>query len=210
MPRPAFNPADIETGIAVLKSRFSGMGVTTADRVSAPEKAPDTGHKRRSKVEKQVEEELGIAVVALIGHAERVPRSFADNEGGRGVAVAVSSDPRLVYMDDGQAEDHGLAVRDDKSQVFETTRMVELARVYVQSDAHAAKLKVALESVLLGATGRARHRWRDIPVSFDMEMLPLLIGQAVEDCGVKCFDSTERDRRKRVACQRIERQGRSK
>ena len=210
MPRPSYNPADLDSGIAALKARFSGLGLTTADTVSAPETGAVAGHRRRSKIEKQAEEELGIAVLALIGHAERVPRSFADNEGGRGVTVAVSSDPRLVYMDDGQAVEHGLAVRDDKSQVFGSTRMVELARVYVQSDAHAARLKSALDSVLLGATGKARHRWRDIPVAFDMEMLPLLIGQAVEDCGVACFDSVERDRRKAVAMKRIERKGRGK
>ena len=190
----------------------SRLGLKTADAITRPRSKPDRAAeiedavkavaRRRTEFERKAEKDLGIAVVAIIGHAERVTRP-GRNEGGRAIAVKTSADPRLVYMDEDRAYEHGLAQPEDRQQPFIETAMVELARVYVQSDAHAERLKAALDSVLIGNTVNARHRWRDVPEEFDMDFLPLLIGQAAEDARVAVFDAAERDRRKRVRVKKL-------
>lgn len=188
------------------------LGFATADTIGRPPGKPDRSAeiesavkevaRRRTEFERQAEREMGIAVVAIIGHADRVTRP-GSNVGGLAIAVKTSADPRLVYMDAERAVTNGLAQHEDRQQPFIETAMVEWVRVYVQSHKHAERLKAALDSVLIGNTASARHRWRDVPEEFDMAFLPLLIAQAAEDAKVAVFDATERDRRRRVRAQKL-------
>ncbi len=204
---------DAESSPKVIAARF---GLTTGDMLPPKPKAIDPdepaspSRRRRTQIERQAEEDLGIVVLALIGHAARVPLKMS-NEGGQAVAIAMSADPRLVYMTQDEIDrTGGLAARTDHEQAFEEHRFVELVRVYVAHDRHAGLFKPALESALIGSTGRARRRFRNIPVEFDMDMLSLFFAQASEDAGVPCFDAGERDRRKRVRMQQLERKAKGK
>lgn len=191
--------AENRARIAKLATDLEHLGLKTADAV--PE-APKTDRARRlTALEKQARHDLGIAVVAIYGNAERIARYVGDNEGGQAVRTKVSSDPRLVYMDDEDAETRGLGYRADLESPFHS--VIELARVYVQSEAHGERFKLALDSALLGSTTRARHAWRSFRVEFDMDMLQLLFGQAVEDSGVTVFDKSERDRRLSVRLRQL-------
>lgn len=160
--------------------------------------AAGTGRRRRiSAAERTARFELGIGVVALIGHADRVPRFFGDNEGGRGVAVKGSTDPRLVYIED-ETDPHafetGLAAVEDRQQPFDGQRMVEFTRVYVLDKKRVTDFCTALENVVMGRSASARHRWRDIPAAFDMDQLPWLFQQAAEDVGFEPFGTRHRDK----------------
>lgn len=206
MGRPSYEPSDLDAGIRALRDRFSDLGLATADSLARP--SPAVGKtKRRSALERTVERSLGIAVVALVGEAQRRPRDFGDNEGGQGITAVASADPRLVYMHDDKAVMHGLAAAIDRHHPH-GPGVVEFVRAYVASDAHAKRLKAALDTVLVGSMAGARHRWRDVPLSFDLDMLGLLIGEASQVARVVCFDSVERDRRKMVAIQKLARKAR--
>lgn len=191
------------------------LGITTADtlphkprprpefdphlatHIVEPVASQAVRRRRITPEERQARLELGIGVVALIGHANRVPRGFNDNEGGRGVAVKGSTDPRYVYIED-ETDPHkfetGLAAIEDRQQPFDAHRMVEFTRVYVPTERHVTLFATALENVLCGTAAGARHRWRDIPASFDMDMLGFLFRQAAEDAEFDPFGTATRDR----------------
>lgn len=195
------------------------LGLKTGDQIARPksktvlitEAVQQIKRSRRTTFEKQAEDELEICVVALIGHANRVIRRPGDNEGGQAIATAMSSDPRHVYMPQEEIErTGGLAAASDHEEAFEEHRKIEFTRIYVALKPRAVLFKTALDSALMGSTENARYRWRDIPVEFDMEHLPLFFGAAASDSGVLVFDAEERDRRRNARVRQLERRARGR
>ena len=93
---------------------------------------------------------LNYVAVCLVGYEGRVPRHFGDNEGCWPVRVATSSKPKEISKRmDLESPIHKVTVHDF---------------VWTASDAHAKRLKAALDKLLLGASQESRalrHGWRD-------------------------------------------------
>ena len=94
-----------------------------------------------------------IIAVCLVGYKTRVPRYFGDNMGVQPVHIVVSGDPRNAHK------------REDLAQPLH--ELVTLRYVYTTSEAHAARLKVEIDRLLLGDdSARLRKSWRHFDVEF--------------------------------------------
>ena len=115
----------------------------------------------------RAEKELDYVAVCLIGHGEPVPRWFGDNKGACPVEVCYSRNPENA------------AKVGDRWQTIH--RMEVLRWVWTPSEAHAKRLKAALDVCLLGEDPdgrRLRNNFRDVP---EWEIAwPLLLQDALE------------------------------
>jgi hypothetical protein len=117
--------------------------------------------------------------VCLIGYTERVPRYMGDNRGAWPVRVATSTNP-----DD-------LARKPDQENPLHKVIVHEF--VWVESDAHARRLKARMEALLLGSGEALRFSWRDC--DDPLALWPILLRQALEELDMESFDDRERIRR---------------
>lgn len=169
------------------------VGVIRTKR-TALEKAAEEGDKRLGI------EPLGIAVVAIIGHAAPVPRYIGDNRGAIALRTSMSASPSMVYLDWEDAVARGLGHSEDKGQPFgfrhkserDEPQIIELCRYYLANAAFAKLFRTALDGLLIGKTGQARHGWRYVDPDFDMQMLGHVVAAAREDACI--FDDRGRIR----------------
>jgi hypothetical protein len=115
----------------------------------------------------RAEKDLDYVAVCLIGNRVPVPQYFGDNQGACAVAVVWSRDPVNA------------AVIKDRAQP--THRIESLVWVWTPTEAHAKRLKAALDTCLLGDEPdmrRMRNGFRDVP---EWEIAwPLLLLDALE------------------------------
>lgn len=181
------------------------LGMTTADAIAPPERPPqrepsrleyvdETPRRpRRSDVEREAEDDLGHHWVSLLSIEKPVPRYYGDNRGMLPIWVESNAD----WRQSGGAF--------DRQQPAQSMRAVRLAVMGVRSDAHAARLKAALDEALHGREQYAdadalRHRFRN-GVDFgalDLWWTPLL-QDALIQCelaasGFELFTRAEHDR----------------
>lgn len=106
---------------------------------------------RRSLLYKTAAERLDMVAVCMVGYCQPVPVRIGDNTTRWPVKIVTSREPKTA------------AKRADLDQPLH--EMVTLEWVWVDSDAHARRLKNALDELLLGADPEMvvlRHSWRDI------------------------------------------------
>lgn len=98
------------------------------------------------------EKELDFVAVCLIGTEYPVPVRVGDNSTRWPVRVVLSRDPESA------------AKRPDLEQPLHELTVLE--HIWVKSEAHAKRLKAALDTALVGrdaAMTTLRHAWRDCP-----------------------------------------------
>ena len=142
--------------------------------------------------------------VCLIGWDGPRPAVFGDNLGIWPVRVATAKKDGAAHKHDDLATPHA--------------RVVVLEAIYVGSEAHAKRLKDALDEMLLGQQEEhenrsLRHRWRDVRQCFETPderaiWWGELVLEAVRLCkraarAFETFDRAERDRRSRARARRI-------
>lgn len=106
--------------------------------------------------------------VCLVGTSRAIPREFGDNRGAWPVRIMTSKDPKKVVAGiDREQPMHGMALLD---------------HVWVETPAHADRLKAALDELLVGRHDDAQLRfsWRDIEAA-PHEVWPTLLTQALVD-----------------------------
>lgn len=106
----------------------------------------------RTAAYRRAADELDHVAVCLIGYAEPVPYRLGSNDVRQPVRVVVTRDPASA------------AKRPDAEQPLH--ELVVLDYVWTDSDAHARRLKAALDAALIGEDPdltKLRHAWRDCP-----------------------------------------------
>lgn len=114
----------------------------------------------RSKAFRAAEKKAGYVSVCLIGWDGPRPRYFGDNSGCWPVRVVMTKREKTAAKSDDLSSPH--------------VGVVVLEWVAVPSDAHAKRLKAALDEALMGevaAHGNAalRHSWRDVAGAWEGE-----------------------------------------
>ena len=106
---------------------------------------------RSTRSEIAAKKKLDLVAVVLVGYAEMAPRGFGDNQGERPVRVHTTRDPVALVAD--LAREHP------------RHRLVLLEHVWCDSEAHAKRLRAALDQQLLGDEDahRLAYAWRDMP-----------------------------------------------
>lgn len=117
---------------------------------------------KRSHAYREAEKKAGYVSVCLIGYDGPVPLHFGDNQGVQPVRIATAKRERDAPK------------KDELSNWHPDRTIVILERVHVETEAHAKRLKAALEQLLHGDVARSggrelRHSWRDASVLFETE-----------------------------------------
>jgi len=117
---------------------------------------------------RRAEQDLDFVAVCLIGHLEPVPVRVGSNATRCPVSVRISRDPvNAAKRADLEHAVHALSV---------------LEYVWTATDAHARRLKAALDTRVIGqdaAMSTLRHSWRDLP---EWQVAwPILLGDAIQD-----------------------------
>lgn len=131
---------------------------------------------RRTDIDRQAEDELDHHWVTLLSIERPVPRHYGDNRGMLPVWVESNADWRQS------------GVTFDRQQPAQSMRALRLVVMGVRSNAHAARLKAALDEALHGReeahdADPLRHRFRNAADFGDLEVwwTPLL-----QDALVQC------------------------
>jgi len=122
---------------------------------------------RRSQTYRRAAERLDMVAVCLIGYAGPVPIRIGDNTTPWPVRIVVTREPETVTR------------RSDLEHPLH--ELTTLAWVWTESEAHARRLKAAIDEALLGADPimvGLRHSWRDI-VDEPLVKWGLLLDQAL-------------------------------
>jgi hypothetical protein len=117
-----------------------------------------------------------FVAVCLLGYTKRVPRDFGDNQGAWPVRVTTSTNPG------------DLARKPDQENPLHEVRVHDY--VWVETDAHARRLKSRLEALLLGSGEALKGSWRDC--DDPLVLWPILLQQALEELDMVSFDDRER------------------
>lgn len=182
---------------------YGGQGVAVR-RPPAAEKGRTKGIKRprMSVAMRSAERRLGFVAVCLIGYEGRVPRYMGDNLGAWPVRIATSTKPRDVTKKP-----------DLESPIH---KVVVLDYAYCPTDKHAARLKKALDELLLGSSAenrKLRHGWRD--VEDPAVVWPIILAEAIRGLEEEAarrrsssprfdvFDERERMRRLEAEVKRV-------
>lgn len=123
---------------------------------------------KRSEAFRHSERALDYVAVCLVGHREPVPVAVGSNATKFPVRVATSRDPAAA------------AKRADMEQPIHA--LETLAYVWTASEAHARRLKAALDARILGDDPdmtQLRHNWRDMP-AWEVAW-PILLNEAIAD-----------------------------
>lgn len=123
---------------------------------------------KRSRGFQAAEKHLDYVAVCLVGHREPVPVRVGSNATKSPVRVAIGRDPETA------------AKRADLEHPIH--KLETLAYVWTASEAHARRLKAALDLRILGEDSdmtSLRHNWRDLP---EWERAwPILLNEALID-----------------------------
>lgn len=169
-----------------------------AGELPAPEYVDQTTRRpRRTDLEIEAEAALGHHWVTLLGVERPCPRFFGDNLGMLPVWVESNADWRQA----GRAFDLQQAA----------ARAVRLAVLGVPSEAHAVRLKKALDEALHGRADESgapelRHRFKNaVDLGGIDEWWPPLLEDAVMTCllGSTSFETFGRDEHERMVQQRV-------
>lgn len=150
---------------------------------------------KRSKAFLDAEKNLDYVAVCLVGHCHPVPVAVGSNATKCPVRVATSRDPATA------------AKRADMEQPIHA--LETLAYVWTASDAHARRLKAALDARILGDDpdmNHLRHNWRDMP-AWEVAW-PILLNEAIADlrAGGETVEAFSED----IRVQRVRRHAQSK
>jgi len=159
----------------------------------------------RTRSERRAIERLEFVAVCLVGYSERVPTKFGQElkDGAWPVRVATTTKPRTITKND------------DLGQPLFGLQVLQM--VWTASDAHAKRLKAALDAQLLGEDRlpsgythnggppietdnprRLRHNWRSLEHEPDLAW-PFLLMESLREIRkyehFEVFDDDERQRR---------------
>lgn len=132
------HPVVFRQGSSMGKTAVPSAGQPSVGQ-RAPEYVDETPRRqRRSEIEIEAEDELAHHWVTVVSIERPVPRHFGDNRGMLPIWVEAHAD----WRQSGRTF--------DQQQPATAMRAVRLAVLGVRSDAHARRLKAALDEALLG------------------------------------------------------------